>query len=488
LSGAEGQAPEPSSVARGAVRGTLWLASSNYITFALSILINLAVMRILDFAQVGAWALAVAVNEFIGLVGAFSLDLTVIHFKEDEEGTLFDTAYILSLLLGIAAILISCILYLTLGLFAPFTQEVRLLIVLLALVRPIQFLSTISMARMEKDFRYRTVSIAMLAATNLPNVLALLLVLAGGGAIALISRDIGVAILSYLVYGVASRWRCGWRWSTESAMKVIRYSNRMFVTRVLEVVLQRFDRLVLGSAVGTAELGVYHNGRYLAEMGYTFAQPVGRLSFNVYSRMKDDPARLSRAYRLVNFFLIRGSVLIGLVLAFLPREFVMISYGPKWLPSVPTVRLLSPYAAALPILTNMILLLYGRGMMRESVIVRSIQVAIFVPGVLLATSFLGPDATGGALLATTLVGMGIVVFYQRGIVGFGGRELFLPPALAFLIAGAFALAIGRLSTGSGVVPCLFRLAAVSGAYAAALAAIDRKAIGEHYRYLRAMIA
>lgn len=486
MSEAEGPETDPSSIARGAVRGTIWLASTNYIGFASNILITLVVMRILDLADVGAYALAFAVNEFVALVGAFSVELAVIHFKDDDDGTLFDTGYILTLVLGLSAALIGVVLYFALAPFEPFTKEVRLFIVVLCLARPIQFLSGIALARMETDFRYRGVSLASLATSILPNLLALVLALLGGGAISLVSRDVGIAVLSYLVYGFASRWRCGWRWSSRSAARILRYSNLMFLTRVMEVVLQRFDRVLIGSAIGKEALASYHGGRYLSEMGYTFTQPVSRLSFNVYSRMKNDPERLERAYRLVNFFLVRGAILIALVLGFLARDLVMVTYGPKWLPSVPTARLLAPYAAALPILTNMILLLYGRGMMRESVIVRAAQVVIFIPCAIVATLLVGPDATGWALLVTTVAGMALVVWFQRGIVAFAGRELFLVPALALAVGMASALFLAPLVEGHGFIPSAVRLSMVSTIYLAALVAIDRRAIGEHYRYLRAM--
>src|SRR5439155_14181501 len=107
--------PSPTTIARGAVRGTIWLAASNYGSFVANILINLLIVRILGLSDVGIYALAFSVSEFVFLVGAFSLDLALIHHKDDDDGSLHDTAFILQRLLGFVGIVISAVLYFVLG-------------------------------------------------------------------------------------------------------------------------------------------------------------------------------------------------------------------------------------------------------------------------------------------------------------------------------------------------------------------------------------
>lgn len=479
---------DASVIARGAVRGSLWLTGANYAGFIVNILTNLGVMRLLDRPEVGAYVLAFAVSEFVSLIGAFSLELAVIHFKEEGDEVLLDTAFILSLLLGAGGTLLSAFLFYALAPFSSFTLEVRIFIVILGLVKPLSFLATITSASLEREFRYRELSVGMFCAATLPGLLAFGLALAGAGGLSLVSRDVFLALFSYSAYGLATRWRCGWRWSTQASAKLFRFSTPMFFTRIFEVALQRFDRLTIGSVIGKDEVASYHNGRYLSEMGYTFAQPLSRLSFNVYSRVKGDLPRLNQAYRLVNYFIVRGSALLALVLFLLPQDIVIATFGPKWLPAVPTARLLAPYAAALPIFSNMIQLLYGRGMMRQAVIVRSVQVAVFVPGVLFAVRSGGTRMAAASLLAAMMAGIVLVAWYQRRLVGFAGREIFLPPLLACLAAAAMTPLFHRFVEGSGFPASVLRLAATSAVYAGALALIERSTITQRFRYLRSLLA
>jgi O-antigen/teichoic acid export membrane protein len=485
-----GDAPteDASTIARSAVRGSLWLTGANYAGFVINILTNLCVMRLLDRPEVGAYVLAFAVSEFVALVGAFSLELALIHYKDEGAASLLDTAYILSIFLGAIGAAISVALFFALAPFPSFTLEVRVFIVIMGLLKPLLFLAGIYSSTLEREFRYRDLSLWMFGATTLPGILALGFALAGAGALSLVSREIFLALFSYLAFGLAARWRCGWKWSSQAARLLFRYSTPMFFIRVLEVALQRFDRLTIGSAIGKDQLASYHNGRYLSEMGYTFAQPLSRLSFNVYSRVKDDLPRLNQAYRIVNYFIVRGAMLLALLLFMLPRDIVIATFGPKWLTSVPTARLLAPYAAALPVFSNMVQLLYGRGMLRQALIVRTVQVAVFVPGVFLATRTAGTVASAISLLAAMGVGIGLVVWFQRSFVKLAGREIFLPPVLACGLSALATLLLTRAIPGSGMLSALARLSTAGTFYLGALAMIENTAIREHYRYLRSLLS
>jgi len=139
-------------------------------------------------------------------------------------------------------------------------------------------------------------------------------------------------------------------------------------------------------------------------------------------------------------------MLLALMLLLMPRDVVIATFGPKWLPAVPTARLLAPYAAALPIFSNMIQLMYGRGMMRQAVTLRAAQVAVFVPGVLIATRAGGTKGAAVALLAAMVVGIALVAWFQRSLVQLAGREIFLPPAIACLVAVAVAIPAALVGT------------------------------------------
>jgi len=488
MTGAPPPDPTASSLGQRAVRGTVWLTSANYAGFVVNMLANLVVMRILSRSDVGVYVLGFAVNEFVALLGSHSLELAVIHLRDEDDGTLFDTAYILYLAIGLLSVLVSLVTFLVLGLFDPFTWDVRLVVVILGMLRPLTLLSSIAAARIETEFRYGALSLNMLAATSLPSFAALGLAAVGAGPFALVARDVLVAVFSYIVYGTASRWRCGWRWSRGTARRLLRYSNPMFATRVLEVLMQRFDRLLIGSMIGKDQLGSYHNGRYLAEMGYTLVLPVLRLSFNVYSRVREDMERLRRAWQLVNYFILRAAVLLTIVLALVPKDVVVVMFGAKWLPAVPTARILAPYAGMLPVFANMVQLLYGRGMMRQSVVLRSIQVAVFVPGVLIAARLGGVDAIGWALLVTMLVGFAVMVRDLGAVVSASLREMLLAPAAAAAAAAASALLLVPMLAGETLGLSLARLALVSAVYAGTLVVIDRRPMLDHYRYLRKMFA
>jgi O-antigen/teichoic acid export membrane protein len=203
--------------------------------------------------------------------------------------------------------------------------------------------------------------------------------------------------------------------------------------------------------------------------------------------MKDDPARLGQASRLVGFFLLRGAFLLAVILGFLAEDIVRVTFGPAWLEAAPTVRILAPYAAVLPVITNLFLLLYGKGRVRESTIVRAVQVLLFVPAVIVATSIGGAAAAGWALVAAAFAGLAAMLWLEGTLFMGGAREMLLAPALAFLGSAVGALWIGSLAGGAGFWGAVARLTLVTLLYVALLLLIDRRRMIAQIRYLRALL-
>ena len=105
------------------------------------------------------------------------------------------------------------------------------------------------------------------------------------------------------------------------------YSRPMFLSRTLEIVIDRVDRVTIGALLGDTATGLYSQARFVAEVGNVATRPLGQLGLNLYSRLQDQPARLARSYELVNYFLARLTLLGGSVLLVFPHETVRVLLG-----------------------------------------------------------------------------------------------------------------------------------------------------------------
>ena len=98
--------PEPSSdpprsdgLGRRFVLGSFYLGVGQWASMIFNFATTLVIARILGPADFGLYAFVFAINAFINIVGAFSLNIALIQAKEASEN-LFDTAFAICAVLG----------------------------------------------------------------------------------------------------------------------------------------------------------------------------------------------------------------------------------------------------------------------------------------------------------------------------------------------------------------------------------------------------
>jgi O-antigen/teichoic acid export membrane protein len=116
------------------------------------------------------------------------------------------------------------------------------------------------------------------------------------------------------------------------------------------VILTQFDNLVVGLLHGTEALGFYDRA-YRTSMWPTLlvSSALGRIALPLYSRLQDDPARMSAASGLVVWLVLTCATPIAMFILLGAPELVLVAYGAKWAPSVPILRILAAFAALRPL-------------------------------------------------------------------------------------------------------------------------------------------
>ncbi len=420
------------------VRGAIQLGAASWTTYALNFGVVLLIARWIGPEAWGIYALAVAVNEFISIVGGFAIAPALVQSR-DESQQLFDTGYAMSLGLALIALVVAaCV--------APLLWKTRgaepaLFLLLLGVARIFVLLSDVAFASLDRVFRYGPMALIQLSAQSGPSVAALGLAWVGLGAWSLILRDLGMALLTFgLTHWQAPR-RFRLRLERESFRRITSFSAPFLLARTLDIVLIRFDRLLVGSAMGNAPLGIYDRARYLAEAGVLATAPLARVTLNLYSRLQDDRGRLARAYALVNFAMIRVLFAGAATLLVFPEATIRLLLGAEWSEAAPLLRILALHAALCPILDNMKVMLYARAQMAANVRLRLVQLAVFLPGVGFGAWRGDLEIVAAATLGATLVGVLTASLQTRSLLGSALVGLYAAPLTALAATAAALLAL-----------------------------------------------
>jgi hypothetical protein len=100
------RSPGADSLAPRFARGGLYLMAGHGLGFALNFAINLAIARTLGPDGFTPYALAFAWNELLVILGAFSLNLALVQFREESQA-LYDTALAICAGIGLVGMLAS---------------------------------------------------------------------------------------------------------------------------------------------------------------------------------------------------------------------------------------------------------------------------------------------------------------------------------------------------------------------------------------------
>ncbi len=421
------RSPRGESLAPRFARGAVLLMAGHWLGFAVNLVINLAIARTLGPDGFAPYALAFALNEWLVVLGAFSLNLALVQIREESQ-PLYDTALAICLALGLVGMAAS------LGIAAYAAQrhsvEAAWFIVALGSARILTFLVLVPWAKMDRALRYGALATVGLIAGILPNLFALGLVWSGTGAWSLVLRDLLIALLTLGLIGFLSGYRFQFRVERVAARQLMQFSRRIFVAQGFDALLERVDRVALAATFSPRVVGLYHQARTVALAGTQAARPLLQLSFNLYARNQEDLERQARSHRFVNYWLARGAGAVATVWLVFPEESVRLLLGDAWAPASPMLRWLAIYSALLPISMSAKQLLLARGEAVKTVHVRLAQALVFLPGVGVAAAKGSVSGVVVALTVATVVGVGLANHYNGKALETRLRSALVAPFLA----------------------------------------------------------
>jgi PST family polysaccharide transporter len=422
-----------SDLGRSFLVGSVYVSFGNWFSTALNFAIQIAIARMLGPQEFGLYAFVLAINSFVAIVGAFSLGLALIQAREESQ-ELYDTAFILSAGLGLVVLLVSA--GIAPLLWIQRSPRAAYFLLVMALAQVFFLVAAIPNARMERALQYGPLTIISMTTSTVPNLVALGMVWAGVGVWSLPIRDVLVMLLALVLKTAYSRYRFRGRFRREAGRTLMRFSRPMFLVRGLDTALAWTDRVVVGAFLGNAATGLYHQARVLTETGVIALRPLFPMVFNLYSRVQDDPARLSRSFSIVNYFLARAMSVGAVVLLLFPEETVQLLLGDEWAETAPLLRWLALYTAFLPVFSNFRQLFNGTGKVSRNVRIGLIQLIVFLPAVFASVLLRSDVGIAAALVAVTLLGLLLGWRASGDILGKASVGLLATPAalIVFTVA------------------------------------------------------
>ncbi len=315
---------------RNVVSGVSWQTLLRILTALLTVGKIAFLARILspeDFGLFSLVAIALGLSEATTQTG---VNVTILQSKQSIQYFL-NTAWVIAAVRGL--VIGCCMLVLGLAMSGYYTEpSLQFLVAVTALVPVIKGFINPSIILFQKNLEFFKDSAFRFAVTAVETALAILIGWWLQSVYALIFALIGAAIFEVILSFIVFTDRPVFQYLPNRAAIIFKNAQGLTISSILNYINENVDDLLLGKTLGTAQLGLYHNGYSLSHKpNAEIAKVVHHGTMPVYTRISHDPVRLKRAFvRSVAAGMALTTVL-SVPLFIMPELLVRVILGETWL-------------------------------------------------------------------------------------------------------------------------------------------------------------
>src|SRR5438128_137398 len=327
---------------RSLVHGLAWTGAAKWSVQALSWASTLVVARLLTPEDYGLVGMASLYLGLVTLVSEFGLGAAVLNLRDLSTEQVAQLNG-LSLGLGLAGVIVSCVAAVPLGQFfrAP---QLPMVVVAMSSTFLITGFKTVPLALLQRDLRFKALALVDTAQATVLAVSMIGFALLGLRYWTLVLGAVLGALLSTGVILMLRRHAMSWP-RLESLRQAVTLSWHVIVSRISWYAYSNADFLVAGRILGKAALGFYDLGWTLANVPIEKVTAlVGQVTPAFFSAVQKDHAAMRRYLLSITEGLALITFPVCLGLALVAKDFVMLLLGSKWERTIAPLQLLAAYA------------------------------------------------------------------------------------------------------------------------------------------------
>lgn len=329
------------NLTRRAVGGMAWVAWGSGTIAVLKVVVLVLLTRLLSPADFGVVGAALVVITFALNFSQLGLGPALVQ-RPVLEPRHVSTAFVASAGFGV---LVGSLIWIGAPTVARFFRidELTPVVRWLALVFPIAGLATVPESLLQRQLRFRFLAQRDVIAYGLGyGAVGVTLAVLGWGVWALVAGQLTQALiqLSFLLRSGISLLPA--RPTGASFRELMEYGVGQSAARLGGILATQADNLVVGRWLGAVALGLYSRAYQLMAVPTSLLGDVlDKVLFPELARIQDDPKRLASAYLQGTALVALATLPLGLIVAVLAPELVLVVFGSRWEPLVPPFQILA---------------------------------------------------------------------------------------------------------------------------------------------------
>lgn len=213
--------------------------------------------------------------------------------------------------------------------------------IVLAFTLPISAAAKIPEALLRRQMDYKGLAIRSLVAISASSVIAIMLAIAGYGLWSLVLKQVTEVIIDTYYCFKLSNWRPSFDFEIAYLKKALQDGWGIVSSRILDVLSQSADTLIIGSIFGMRDLGFYAMGKKIFQvLNDGVLQAATGVIASAFGRLQNDKQRLKAMFLTSIKFSALITAPVFMIAVALSPDWVPIVFGVKWTSSAPIAQIL----------------------------------------------------------------------------------------------------------------------------------------------------
>ncbi|WP_070156290.1 lipopolysaccharide biosynthesis protein [Sphingobium phenoxybenzoativorans] len=446
-----------------------WRSGSQIVSQIVSWTATLAVIRILDPADYGLFAMTQVILNFMQFLNGYGLVSALVQSETIESHKLRQAFGIMLLLNGALALIQLLIAPVAASYYEqPMVADLLRVQALIYLATP--FIS-IPEAIMGRSLDFKRPAIVNLIAAAAGAGVAITGALSGWGVWTLIFAPLTLFWVKGLGYVIATRFLPVPSFDFRGTGAMVIFGASLLGSQLLWLVQSQADVFIGGRVLSPHELGLYAEALFLTQIFVSkFIPPLNEVAFPAYARMQREPDKIRWSFCKAIRLLMLLSCPIYFGMAVTAPALVETIFGTKWLPMAPLVSILS---LAMPFMTLQVMFApVSNALGRPGITARISGVgAVLMPAAFLVGIQFGAIGLAWAWLCAFPVLTLVTIRLAGASMNLRANDVLQATAPAVLISAAMAVVVMLVESALPPLPAPIRLAISVAAGGAAYAAI-----------------
>lgn len=328
-------------VKNGVVGAVAWSVMRSWGTRIATLLVFFVLTRILNPEEIGlisfilGWLFLLAVIADLGLAEYIVYNHDAARLT--ELGIWWFQVFVSIM---ISSVLIALLIA---GMFNPdkTNPNATWVMIILALTLPISAAAKIPEAILRRQMDYKGLAIRSMVAITVSSALAITLALAGYGIWSLVFKQVTEVIIDCFYCFKLSKWRPSLHFEMAYFKKALKGGWGIVSSRILDVITQSADTLIIGSMFGMRDLGFYAMGKKIFQVLYDgIVQSVTGVIASAFGRVQNNPQRLKALFLSSVKFSSLITVPLFMAAISLSTDWIPLVFGAKWVASAPVAQIL----------------------------------------------------------------------------------------------------------------------------------------------------